>query len=114
MQIVQQECLKHTFMDWCSLGDILCGYRGRLALWFVEKHIGFAQAGLTSPVTAIVTGMTLGAAGQISMAYVDLGGVMAGGEVLAFVPTDTGAGITWACNTGTTTLQPQYRPANCR
>jgi type IV pilus assembly protein PilA len=53
--------------------------------------------------------------GRINVAIKDLGGDAASGEVISFVGTGSSSGITWVCGgDATTTLEPKYRPSNCR
>jgi type IV pilus assembly protein PilA len=74
-----------------------------------------AQAGLTSPVTPIVQGMSLGAAGEVQVQYLAaIGGSVVDGQQIEFTPTAAAQGITWVCNGAGTTLEQKYRPANCR
>jgi len=53
-------------------------------------------------------------AGTIQVTFGETIGRAAGNTVLAYVPTFSNGSITWTCTGGTTTLNPRWRPSNCR
>ncbi|MEO8308815.1 MAG: pilin, partial [Pseudomonadota bacterium] len=70
-----------------------------------------AVSGCSSNTTAKISGLTLGAAGEITVASAITG--VTGNYVL--VPTETVAGsgvLQWACTAST--VDKKYLPANCR
>jgi type IV pilus assembly protein PilA len=71
------------------------------------------QAGLAGPVSIIgnaVTSVAIGAGGSITVTYNTK--VSSAATTIEFTPTDTGGGITWACQGGD--VPSKLRPANCR
>ena len=77
-----------------------------------------AEAGFSTNVsTAIVQSLGFTPVSttqsQIDVTFNNLGGDMAGGEILRFTGTGSGQGVQWSCISGST-LQNKYRPANCR
>ena len=71
------------------------------------------QAGLATAISITgnaVSSVTVGAAGSIQVTYNTK--VAAAGSTIVFVPSDSGGGITWTCNTGT--VASKLKPANCR
>ncbi|MBN8887384.1 MAG: pilin [Rudaea sp.] len=74
------------------------------------------SAGCITQLTTYVSALGVGANGVIS-ATVRGTNSLADGTVIGLVPT-AGATpdvpLTWACNTATTTVPSQYRPALCR
>ena len=78
-----------------------------------------AAAGLdaaASYATNYIQSMTIGAAGQITVAYnAATGNGVTAGDAIQFVPAATATGaIQWTCNGAGTTLPSKFRPANCR
>ena len=53
------------------------------------------------------------ATGSVSYTLQNLAAAV-NGTVIAFVPTTSADGVSWACNTATTTTPAKYLPANCR
>ncbi len=71
------------------------------------------EAGMASAASIngnAVTSVTVGASGTILITYNTK--VAASAPTIILVPTDTGGGITWSCNTGT--VASKLRPSNCR
>ena len=71
-------------------------------------------AGIVTPASISgnnVTSVTVGTSGMISILY---SGAEIGGSVLQLVPADNQGSISWTCNGVGTTVQPKYRPSNCR
>lgn len=84
-----------------------------------------AAAGLredgTVYASAYVQSLQVSGAGVITVTFAKLGSTTeaAAGQTLIFTPTPNPASgvLTWACNaagSGSGTLEPKYRPSNCR
>ena len=58
-----------------------------------------------------VTSVNVEGSGVIQITY---SGAEIGGAILELVPTDNQGSISWSCNGAGTTVQPKYRPSNCR
>jgi type IV pilus assembly protein PilA len=81
-----------------------------------------AEAGLASPasyasreVQTVTIASPTASSVTITVEFTAVGGSLAAGETIVFTgaPNTGGAGLEWVCDAGST-VQPKYRPANCR
>jgi len=78
-----------------------------------------ASAGITSPSTNIIQGLTYAQASTnnatLSLAFKAVGGSMTAGQTLVYAGYGSSTGVTWTCTNGASgQIQSKYKPANCR
>ncbi len=75
-----------------------------------------AEAGV-SPAASIfgkyTTGVQVGAGGTITVTYGNDVNTRIAGDNIVLTPVNNGGAIEWSCSNGGS-LDPQYRPSNCR
>lgn len=70
-------------------------------------------AGIGTVSSPFVRSLTIPAAGQIQVTFSQTLNPETSGDLLIFTGTFTNSTVQWACTAGST-LEPKYRPANCR
>ena len=79
-----------------------------------------ASAGITSPSTKIINGLTYtmttgGQSATLALAFNAIGGSVTSGQTLVYAGYGSSTGVVWTCTNGAASqIASKYKPANCR